>query len=78
MSYQFPPDVKQRVDSQLATGHYETEDEVLRAAMTALERERDELDAIAVGIDDMNAGRVRPFAEIDLEFRARHNIARNV
>ena len=78
MIYPFPPDVKQRVNSQLATGHYQTEDEVLRAAMAALEREREDLEAIAAGIDDMNAGRFRPFAEIDSEFRARHNIARNV
>lgn len=69
MSYSFPTDVKQRVDSQLATGHYRTEDEVFRAAMTALERELEDLDAIQAGIDDMNAGRVRPFAQIDAEFR---------
>jgi len=77
MSYPFPTDVKQRVDCQLAIGNYPTEDDVLRAAMTALEREQDDLQAIEAGIEDMNAGRYRSFSDIDSEFRARHNIARN-
>ena len=35
---------------------------------------REEVAAIQSGIDDMNAGRVRPLREIDQEFRAQRNI----
>ena len=74
MPYPFPTDVDQRVKSQLAMGLYETEDDVLRAAMTALEREHEDLAAIQAGIEDIEAGRFRPFAEIDAEFRKKHSI----
>ena len=74
MNYPFPADVEQRVQSQLETGLYPTEEDVLRAAMTALERERDDLASIQAGIEDMEAGRYRPFAQIDTEFRQKHNI----
>jgi predicted transcriptional regulator len=73
-NYPLPPDVQQRVKRQLATGQYHTDDDVLRAAMTALEREHEDLAAIKAGIEDMEAGRYRPFSEIDAEFRAKHNI----
>jgi predicted transcriptional regulator len=78
MPYPFPADVDLRVKSQLATGLYPTDDDVLRAALSALEREHEDLDAIQAGIDDMEAGRYRPFAEIDAEFRQKHKIARSV
>ena len=74
MNYPFPADVEQRVQSQLETGLYPTEEDVLRAAMTALERERDDFASIQAGIEDMEAGRYRPFAKIDTEFRQKHNI----
>ena len=74
MPYLFPPDVGQRVKSQLTIGLYESEDDVLRAAMAALEREHDDLAAIKAGFDDVEAGRYRPFSEIDAEFRQKHNI----
>ena len=74
MPYPFPPDVSLRVKSQLARGVYQTEDDVLRAAMTALEREHENFAAIQAGIDDMEAGRYRSFAQIDAEFRKKHNI----
>ncbi|MFN0021050.1 MAG: type II toxin-antitoxin system ParD family antitoxin [Pirellulaceae bacterium] len=74
MSYPFPSDVGQRVKNQLANGPYRSEDEVLRAAMTALERERDDLAAIQAGIEDMEAGRYRLLAEVDAEVRQKHNI----
>ena len=74
MNYAFPPDVDSRVKRQLATGSYHSEDDVLRAAMTALEHEHDDFDAIQSGLDDVEAGRFRPFSEIDAEFRLKHNI----
>ena len=74
MNHVFPPDVDSRVKRQLATGSYCSEDDVLRAAMAALEHEHDDLEAIQSGIDDMDAGRFRPFSEIDAEFRLKHNL----
>ncbi len=74
MNYPFPVDVGERVKSQLALGLYQTEDDVLRAAMAALEREHDDCAAIQAGIEDMEAGRYRPFSQVDAEFRLRHNI----
>jgi len=40
MHYEFPPDLRQRVSARLADGSYQSEDELLRDAMNAL----DELD----------------------------------
>ena len=74
MNYVLPPDVDQRVKSQLAMGHYHSEDDVLRAALTALEREHEDLVAIQAGIEDMDAGRFRTFAEINARFRQQHDI----
>ena len=34
-----------------------------------------DLAAIQAGIDDVEAGRFRPFTEIDAEFRQKHNLA---
>jgi predicted transcriptional regulator len=78
MNYTFPPDVGERVKKQLAVGAYKSEDDVLRAAMTALEREHDDIAAIQAGIEDIEAGRFRPFAEIDAELRQKYNIPKNV
>jgi Arc/MetJ-type ribon-helix-helix transcriptional regulator len=77
MNYMLPPDVDQRVKSQLAMGLYQTEDDVLRAALSALEREHEDLVAIQTGISDLEAGRFRAFAQIDAEFRQQHNIPDN-
>lgn len=64
MPYAFPTDVSSRVRKQLEDGLFQTEDEVFREAMSALEREHDDRAAIQAGIDDMEAGRFRSFTEI--------------
>ena len=76
MPYQFPPDVEKVVKEEMATGHYATEDELLRAAMYALRRHNEEVAAIQAGIDDMEAGRSRPFEEADAHFRAKFGFAK--
>jgi Arc/MetJ-type ribon-helix-helix transcriptional regulator len=38
MTYQLPPDVEQLIKERIATGHYMSEDDVLRDAMVALEQ----------------------------------------
>jgi Arc/MetJ-type ribon-helix-helix transcriptional regulator len=37
MHYQFPPDLEQRVKARLTDGSYQSEDELLRDAMNALD-----------------------------------------
>ena len=69
MPYPFPPDVGQRIHTQLERGCFQTEDDVLRAAITALERENSDLAAIQDGIADIEAGRFRPFTQIDADPR---------
>lgn len=81
MSYEFPADVQKLVDEQMAAGNYGTEDELLRAALSAL-TERDNvveedpavIEGIRRGLADVEAGRGRPFEEFDAEFRAKHNL----
>lgn len=74
MSYEFPQDVNQRVTTLLQRG-YDTVDDVLRHALSALEREQQEIAAIQEGVDDMEAVRYRPLEEVDAEIRTRHNFA---
>ena len=71
-----PPDVTQAIKSLLATGKYASQEDVLREALDVLRQRDDDRAAIAAGIADMEAGQYRPFAEVDVEFRGRHNIPR--
>ena len=64
MSYQLPPDLDHRVKSFVATGCYQSEDEVLRDAFDALDERQSHIAAIQKGIDDEAAGRVRPADEV--------------
>ncbi len=66
MSYTLPPDVHDQIRQHIATGHYASEDDVLRAALRALAFRDEELAAIQGGVDDMEAGRLRPFEDEDL------------
>ncbi|MFO7906787.1 MAG: ribbon-helix-helix domain-containing protein [Planctomycetota bacterium] len=56
MSYQFPPDIEELVRERMATGHYGSEDEVLRDALRALSEEAEDLAAVKQAIDDWRAG----------------------
>jgi len=72
MAYEFPPDIEQCVKSQLATGEYQTQDDVLREALNALSRQDEEIRAIREGIADMEAGRYRSLDEVDAGIRRKH------
>jgi putative addiction module CopG family antidote len=72
MTIQLSPDVAQWVQEQIATGRYESENEVLRAAMKALCRHRAEVRAISEGIEDMDAPPKRAQADADREKRPPH------
>jgi putative addiction module CopG family antidote len=69
MSYNLPPDVQDQIRQQIATGQYSSEDDVLRAALRALAFRRDEFAAIQAGLDDVEAGRLHAFEEVDADIR---------
>ncbi len=74
MSVDLSPDIWNEIQRRLASGSYTSPDEVVREALAALrDREREVL-AIQNGIDDMEAGRVRPFRDFDREFRQRNGL----
>lgn len=75
MAYSFPPDVKQLIESRMASGKYATEDELLRDALEALAAEATELDAIQSAITDWRAGDPGiPLQDAFDQVRLRHNV----
>jgi Arc/MetJ-type ribon-helix-helix transcriptional regulator len=74
MSLAVPADLQQRVNVLLGTGRYTSEEELLRAALLALEEQNADIMAIQSGLDDMESGRYQSFAEFDAEFRKQNNI----
>lgn len=77
MSLIIPADVQERVNALLGTGRYASEAEILRDAIAALEEQNADLAAIRSGINDMENGRYRPFADFDAEFRLRNQIEKD-
>jgi Arc/MetJ-type ribon-helix-helix transcriptional regulator len=72
MTYQLPPDIDQRVQSQIALGIYQTPAEVLNEALNALDARRKfaetaSVDLASRGINEGRAAdlrqRLKPFAE---------------
>jgi len=61
----------------LGTGLYASEEEILRAAVTALEERNADFAAIRNGIDDMENGRYVPLEEFDAEFREQNQIGKD-
>lgn len=74
MSYQLPMDLENEFAAHLSSGRYSDMEAVLRQALATLNAREQEIAAIQEGIDDMNAGRVRPLREFDREFRAANGI----
>jgi plasmid stabilization system protein ParE/Arc/MetJ-type ribon-helix-helix transcriptional regulator len=74
MTYQLPPDLDQRVQSQIALGIYNSPAEVLNDALNALDERNIERRAIQEGIDAWRAGDVQDFDQFDAEFRATNGI----
>jgi Arc/MetJ-type ribon-helix-helix transcriptional regulator len=74
MTYQLPPDINDRVQSQLALGLYSSPAEVLTSALNALDERNVERRAIQEGIDAWRAGDTQDLDAFDLEFRAANGI----
>ncbi|MBX9788433.1 MAG: hypothetical protein K2Y37_05920 [Pirellulales bacterium] len=71
MTLQISADVEQLIRLQMATGHYQSEDDLLRDALQALAERADDVAAIQEGLDDLLAGRVHLLDEVDAEIRQR-------
>ena len=72
MSYFVSPEIERRIHEQMALGQYSSPEDLLLDALAALAERRDDIAAIQAGIDDMEAGRMRPLEEVDAEIRAKH------
>lgn len=70
MPLNLPADVTASLQNFIAFSGYENEVEVIRHALAALERET-EVAAIQAGIDDMEAGRYRPWDDVKAELDAK-------
>jgi predicted transcriptional regulator len=69
-------DVEAMIQQAMARSSYADENELLRRALEAL-REQDEIDeGIQQGLDDVAAGRVRPWREVIDDTRKRHDLPR--
>jgi Arc/MetJ-type ribon-helix-helix transcriptional regulator len=78
MSYLFPPALDRLIREELATGVYNSEDDVLVEALQALRDRNETIAGIREGLADLDAGRVRLLGDVDAELRTKHAIARNV
>ena len=75
MAYQFSPDVEELVRDRMASGNYESEEDVLRDALEALRLEDEELRAIEEALDDVeNGDQGIPLDEAFASLRAKFNI----
>jgi predicted transcriptional regulator len=69
VTYQLPPDIDQRVQSQIALGFCPTSAEVLNDALDALDQRNEDIATIQRDIEDEKAGRMRPLEDVVREMR---------
>ena len=56
MPYPFPPEIAERIRRRITSGQFPSEDEVLKAALRALDERDEQLAAIQVGLADWPPG----------------------
>jgi predicted transcriptional regulator len=69
MSYAFPPEIKQLIDQNMATGLYSSEEDLLQAALHVLSDYNATVADIRQGIADYEQGRGVPLAEAMADIR---------
>lgn len=75
MVYQFPMDVEQKLAAWVASGKYQSPDEVLRDALRALAEEQGDWDAVQQAIAEWQAGdHGIPLQQALDELRAKHGL----
>lgn len=77
MPHVFPPELDRLIREELATGAYASEDDLLLEAVRSLRDQEELMAGIREGLDDIEAGRVRPLHEVDAELRAKYSIPRD-
>ena len=56
MTYPFPPDLQDLIQIQMSTGGYDTEDDLLRAALQSLSEEQEDLAAVKQAVAELEMG----------------------
>lgn len=74
MSISLTPELDQLVHQKLANSQYRSVEDVLRAALRALDEEEATIAAITEGYEDIQAGRVYSLEEANAEFYRKHSI----
>ena len=77
MAIALTPELDRLVQEKLASGKYVSQEDVLRAALQALDEQEEIVAGIQEGYDDLQAGRYKTLEESDAEFRSRHNLSRD-
>jgi putative addiction module CopG family antidote len=79
MNHSLPTDIQQRIEAQLASGIFTSQEDVLREAMEALERRQRGLtqlrELVAVAEADVAAGRVAAFDRDNIKQVVRDRLA---
>lgn len=64
MTYDLSPQIDQRIQAQLALGGYQSPEELLSDALDALEQQNANWQSIHRGMEDEQAGRMKPLSEL--------------
>ena len=79
MSSSLPGDIQQRIDAQIASGSFATEEEVLREALESLERRQRGLaqlrESVAVAEAEVASGKIGLFDREDIKRDIRDRLA---
>jgi Arc/MetJ-type ribon-helix-helix transcriptional regulator len=75
MSYEFPPDIKQLIEQQLATGIYASEDQVLQAALNVLSDYHATVADVKQGMGEYEQGRGQPLSQAMSDIRQQMGFA---
>ena len=77
MAIALTPELERLVQEKLTSGKYESQEDVLRAALQALDEQEEIVSGIQEGYDDLQAGRYKTLEEADAQFRSKHDISRD-
>lgn len=77
MAIQISDEFREQFNRFLASGEFQSEADVLRAAFRALEMHEADLASIREGLSDIDAGRVHDFDEVNAAVRTKHEWARS-
>jgi len=75
MAISLTPELDHIVHQKMASGRYRSVEDVLTAALRALNEEEETIAAIAEGYDDVLAGRVYTLEEANAEFYQKHGLS---